>query len=465
MTRTHRRSVTMTAVLILTCAQCPPSARAVTPPPIDNSFLPSPAHPAPPRRTHQVRPCTTMTFEQPSNPTPSAQLSVDKRELWRLSRGRGQRIALIDTGIQPHSRISHVLGGGDYVSTGDGTQDCDGHGTLVAGLIAATPDPANETGFSGLAPDATLISIRQSSIMFSPDASNDGTANDESGTDRAGVGDIKTLAMAVRTAADLGASVINISTVSCTNDPPDDRILGAALAYAVDIKDAVVVSAAGNVSSTNPRSGSCSAQNSSSSPTVYATPSWYDDYVLTVGSVSAAGQPSEFSLRGPWVDVAAIGESITSLDIDGEGVVNRISQPGKAVPIAGTTYAAPIVTGLAALIRARFPRLSARQVMDRITRTAQKRSAGDDLAIGAGIVNITAALSDTQPADARIRSTNQSPAAPIRSLPDLTGSNSASSVNPSALLAAAACLIIMATIALWPRLSRRDHRSHRITNS
>ena len=45
----------------------------------------------------------------------------------------GQRVAVIDTGVAPHSRLPKTAAGGDYVFTGDGTQDCDGHGTAVAG--------------------------------------------------------------------------------------------------------------------------------------------------------------------------------------------------------------------------------------------------------------------------------------------------------------------------------------------
>ena len=116
------------------------------------------------------------------------------------------------------------------------------------------------------------------------------------------------MARAVRTAADLGASVINISSVACirTGSALDDRALGAALSYAVDVKNAVVVAAAGNTGA-----GQCPAQQAEAtwdSATVVVSPAWYDDYVLTVGSVNAHGEPSSFTLAGPWVDVAAPGE-------------------------------------------------------------------------------------------------------------------------------------------------------------
>ena len=74
---------------------------------------------------------------------------------------------------------------------------------------------------------------------------------------------------------------------------------------------------------------------------VTVSPAWYDDYVLTVGSVGPSGAPSQFSLAGPWVDVAAPGEEIVSLDPDGEGLVDTLPAVGEAMPISGTSYAAP----------------------------------------------------------------------------------------------------------------------------
>jgi membrane-anchored mycosin MYCP len=278
------------------------------------------------------------------------------------------------------------------VSTGDGTQDCDGHGTVVAGIVGAASDGERGAAFSGIAPDASLIAIRQSSNVFRPVDGSGGT----------GVGDVDTLAAAVRSAADAGATVINVSSVACVaaDQGIDDRSLGAALAYAVDVKNAVVVTAAGNVGG----QGQCREQNPPPDPArpgdrgwdgvrVVVSPAWYDDYVLTVGSVDEAGRPSAFTLAGPWVDVAAPGEGVVSLSPDGDGLVDTAPGASKPGPISGTSYSAPVVTGIVALVRAAAPHLTARQVMRRIEDTAHHPSAGWDPWVGHGVVDALAAVS------------------------------------------------------------------------
>ena len=283
----------------------------------------------------------------------------------------------------PPPAAAHLVPGGDYVSTGDGAADCDGHGTIVAGIIGAAPDSADTEAFTGIAPDVTLLGIRQSSNKFRAVDGPGGT----------GVGDVETLASAVRTAADLGATVINISSVAClpADTGLDDRALGAALAYAVDIKNVVVVTAAGNVGGP----GQCPGRNPPDvgwdDVTVVVSPAWYDDFVLTVGSVSPDGTASEFSLPGPWVDVAAPGEGVVSLAPAGDGLVDTTPSDS---PIAGTSYAAPVVSAIAALVRARSPELTARQVMARIEDTAHRPAAGWDPLVGSGVVDALAAISD-----------------------------------------------------------------------
>jgi membrane-anchored mycosin MYCP len=349
-----------------------------------------------------------------AEPGRSAFANVDDLpRVWQLTRGAGQRVAVIDTGVSRHPRLRHVLPGGDYVSTGDGTQDCDAHGTLVAGIIAAAPssDPGS---FSGVAPEATLIGIRQSSAKFVP-------AEDRS---RAGIGDVDTLAKAVRTAADLGASVINISSVACVPvaSALDDRALGAALAYAVDVKNSVIVAAAGNSGAAQ-----CPPQRADATwetITVAVSPAWYDDYVLTVGSVNTEGRPSAFTLAGPWVDVAAPGEDVGSLASE---------------KVSGTSFAAPVVSGLVALIRSRFPGLTPRQVMQRIESTAHHPPAGWDPLVGNGTVDLLAAVStDAGP------SANTAAPTPLPIAPAQPSAPPESRARDTAVRGAIICLVALA---------------------
>jgi membrane-anchored mycosin MYCP len=386
-------------------------AAAITPPPVDDTFLPPAARPMPPQPTQRDDACETATLDPGRGHVTNQLSALGLQTVWSLGRGRGQTVAVIDTGVSRHQRLAHLQPGGDYVSGGDGTEDCDAHGTIVAGIIAGMPD---ET-FSGVAPDVSLITIRQSSNIYSP--------ADHS---QRGFGTVDTLAMAVRTAADLGATVINISTVACAQASTglDDRALGAALAYAVDVKDAVVVAAAGNVEP----SGPCAQP-------VAVSPGWYDDYVLTVGSTARDGTPSSFSLGGHWVDVAAPGEDVASLSPSGDGLVNRY---GASTPISGTSFAAPVVSGLAALVRARFPQLRARDVMRRIESSAHHPADGRNPVVGNGMVDVVAALSD------------RGAAIPDSPQPRRPASQTA------ALAGAAVCVVILGVTALGRR--RSHHR-------
>ena len=143
-------------------------ATAVFPPPVDDAFLPKPHPPAPPQQTKQREQCFAPTAG-PAEDSDAHQLKdLDLPTVWQLARGAGQTVAVIDTGVSRHRLLPHLIPGGDYVFTGDGTEDCDGHGTIVAGIIAAATDSNTSSAFSGVAPDATVISIRQSSNKFGP---------------------------------------------------------------------------------------------------------------------------------------------------------------------------------------------------------------------------------------------------------------------------------------------------------
>lgn len=407
----------------------PAPASAATPPPVDVTRLPPAGPAAPLHRTVRFDDCVTARPAPPRPADPGQLAGLDLDAMWALTRGAGQTVAVIDTGVARHRRLHHLVAGGDYVSTGDGLSDCDGHGTAVAGIIGAAPASHGPDGFTGIAPEATVLSIRHSSNKFR-------AVDDPAGS---GYGDVGTLAAAVRAAADMGATVINISSVAClaADTGLDDRSLGAALAYAVEVKNVVVVAAAGEVGGR----GQCPGQNPHDSSdwadvTVVASPAWYDEYVLTVGSVGSDGAASSFTLAGPWVDVAAPGDGVVSLAV-----------AGGLVTASGTGYAVPVVSAIAALVRARFPELTARQTMRRIEDTALHPSAGWDPDVGHGVVDGLAAVSGG--AVAR----QASPSSSVHAEPAPPRMDSAP--RRTAVWAAALCVAASVAIAIVSTSARR----------
>lgn len=483
-----------------------PPASAVAPPEIDLGALPGDGPPGPDQPMRQGTYCTRVGTLPGTDyrVQPHFLDMLDVAEAWRFGRGAGVKVAVIDTGVSPHPRLTNLTGGGDYVEAGgDGLTDCDAHGTIVASLIAAQPndgkaplppprqprrpdtvptteapppppppqtvtvqlpppppsegaawEPAPATapaivpaglgtrtmpgapapqapsvpedppptpvppapppppppaadGFSGLAPEVELISIRQSSKAFSP---KDAFAGNQDPATRRKAGDIRTMARAIVHAANLGAQVINISEVSCmpSTNIIDQRDLGAAIRYAAVERNAVIVAAAGNVGE---EGGNDCKQNPIYNPltpndprdwaqvSTVVAPAWFSDYVLTVGAVDSSGAPVQSSVAGPWVSIAAPGTDIESLSARDDGLMNALEgRNNSLVPQAGTSFSAAIVSGVAALVRAKYPQLTAHQVINRLLATARAPARGVDNQIGHGIVDPVAALTFDIPA-------------------------------------------------------------------
>jgi len=261
------------------------------------------------------------------------------------------------------------------------------------------PPPGAPDGVAGVAPHARIISIRQSSRAYEFVNPQPGINNEV----RRKAGTISSLAQAIVHAANMGAKVINISVTACMSaaDPMDQRSLGAAVWYAATVKDAVVVAAAGNEGEDN-----C-AQNPLFDPLnpadprdwgqvkTVSSPSWFADFVLSVGAVDNTGGPLANSLAGPWVAVAAPGVGIMGLSPQSGGPVNAYP-PSRAgdpnTPFWGTSFSAAFVSGVAALVRAKFPQLSAHQVVNRILQTAHNPPRGVDNQVGYGVIDPVAAL-------------------------------------------------------------------------
>ncbi|OYN76036.1 type VII secretion-associated serine protease mycosin [Mycolicibacterium sphagni] len=378
-----------------------PSAWAVDPPSVESGTALPAGGAGPAAAMVQRSECVTTGVMPGTDP---GALSLHQQMLnlpgaWTFSRGEGQLVAVIDTGVTPGPRLPNVEGGGDFVSTTDGLTDCDGHGTAVAGIIGGQP---GADAFSGVAPAARLLSIRQTSAAYSPREQDDDPAAVKVTTD------ISALAHAVVRAADLGARVINISLTLCpgAGTSVDQQALGAALRYAAVDKDAVIVAAAGDVGVTTLSGGAdCQANPISAAgdrddprnwqgTTSVSVPSWWQPYVLSVGSVTTSGVPSAFSMPGPWLGIAAPGEDVVSIgNGPAAGLVNGIAGArGQWVALTGTGYAAAYVSGVAALVRSRFPDMPAAQVVRRLQTTAHEGAQAPSNLMGAGALDPVAAL-------------------------------------------------------------------------
>ncbi|HEY4459188.1 MAG TPA: type VII secretion-associated serine protease mycosin [Pseudonocardiaceae bacterium] len=399
------------------------------PPPVDSSLQPAiPPTGGTPDGNYTLSQsgsggCLTSGVTQALLTEPDAQKMLNIAGAQKISTGAGVTVAVIDTGVNPHPMFgTRLLNGGDYIENdGKGTHDCDGHGTMVAGIIAADTrgTPYN---FIGVAPDAKILAIRQTDSNYTDQTNNNQAA-----------GDLKTLGEAIMYAASRpDVKVITMSVDNCNpvagglakdeENKADARALQAAIDYAVNKQDKVVIAAAGNIpngntadqssqgggtsqqSSNNP----CSSVPQNDNPDVNAVkqveiPPVYSNNVISVASVSPeTGDPSIFTEWGPWVTVAAPGEQIISVDPapGGSMLTNETVQGGKQVNnIQGTSFAAPYVAGLAALIRSKYPTLTARQVMYRIEVTAQHPSGPDgrNNQVGYGLINPVAALTASIP--------------------------------------------------------------------
>ncbi len=452
----------LTATVVAVMSNCPP-ALAIGQPTVDPGVPPPSGTPGPGQPMEQRGPCTTSGVIPGSDPaavSPS-QAALNLTAAWQFSRGEGQLVAVIDTGVHPGPRLPNVDPGGDFVETTDGLTDCDGHGTLVAGVIAGQP---GEDGFSGVAPAARLLSIRTASAKFSPR-----TPGGDPQTERAAL-DIATLARAIVHAADLGARVINISAITCL---PADRAvdqagLGAAIRYAAVDKDAVIVAAAGNSGPTGSAASGTSGTSCESNPltdlghpddprnwagvTSVSVPSWWQPYVLSAASVTPDGRPSEFTMAGPWVGVAAPGENIVSIsNRDGGGLANGLPDAHRQmIALNGTSYAAGYVSGVAALVRSKYPELTATQVVRRITATARGGARAPSDVVGAGSVDPVAALTWQLPAGSQ---PGASPAKPVAVPPGPAPRST--TPRTVAFAGTAALALLVATVAAVVAITRR----------
>lgn len=269
------------------------------------------------------------------------------RDVWRRDGGEGVRVAVIDSGIDSdHPDLAGACVAARDFTGGQGG-DTIGHGTHIAGIIAAR---ANGIGVVGVAPRASLIDARVMDRIDRPPSS-------------------ERIAAAIDWATDMQARVVSLSL----GRPEPDPLVHDAIRRAVD-RGVLVVCSAGNFGPKN---------DSILYPAAYPE-------ALAVGYVGiypTGIQVGPRSSRGRQLDLVA----------PGEGVLSTFPR-GRWAYSSGTSMAAPFVAGVAALIiakrrRRREPELNAEVLRRLITRSARDLYArGHDPYSGWGLINPRAAI-------------------------------------------------------------------------
>lgn len=303
---------------------------------------------------------------------------VGAASAWKQTRGRGATIAIIDSGVDlrhPDLRRNVVSHGADFVDPNghDGAQDEHGHGTHVAGIAAATS--GNRVGIAGVAPKARILPVR----VLDENISADGPVP---------------VAAGIRWAVDRGADVINLSLASAplvgeTFSTFDGNPIGRAVEYAWK-KGAVVVIAAGNVAGwplcQHPSSTAHALCVGGVDPELNSF-GWSRDATMTKDYlVAPAGDPHQIAHRADCM------RHITSTWLRGTTRGNNCAPSDDGYERAsGTSMAAPVVAGVAALLSSQG--LDNEEIVDRLISTARDLGApGRDPVFGHGLVDAEAAV-------------------------------------------------------------------------
>ena len=216
--------------------------------------------------------------------------------------GKGVKIAVIDSGIAPHSDLN-IAGGVSTVDYTSSYKDDNGHGTHVAGIIGAK---RNGIGIAGVAPDAKIYAVKA--------------------LDKDGYGNLQDIAEALDWAIANKMDIINMSFGTST----DSKILHDLVDKAY--KSGILLVAAGGNNG-----------NSSGTGDTVEYPAKYSS-VVAVSSLNSTKNRSSFSATGPEIEISAPGENIVSTYLNGNYAVG-----------SGTSMAAPHVAGMLALLKQMHP--------------------------------------------------------------------------------------------------------------
>ena len=260
------------------------------------------------------------------------------REAWRRTSGSsGVAIALLDTGVAADrdDLRGAVRPGFNVIAGNDDTRDDNGHGTLVAGIVAARPDDA--AGATGVCPRCTVVPVKVIAAS--------------------GRGGAPAIAAGIRWAVDAGVRVVNMSF----SMPDPDQSIADAVAYA-RAHDVLLVAGAGNDGETSP-----------TYPAAYPG-------VIGVAAVDSSTRLYPWSARGAWVAVAAPGCGLST------------AADGGFSEFCGTSAASAFVAGVAGLLFSGNPHATSAEVARALTSTGRAASpagapAAVDAAAALGVVD------------------------------------------------------------------------------
>jgi membrane-anchored mycosin MYCP len=313
---------------------------AVPPPGTPPPGTPPPVKSSPPvRHVHKpIRGCAGTPAISVDSQDQWGMLRVAPQHAWPYSRGAGVLVAIIDSGVDASvpDLAGRVTAGADIITgTAQGNTDCLGSGTAMAGIIAARSGAAGDT--VGMAPNATVMPVQVAPTNAAVSAADQ--------------------ASAIQVAVSAGARVIALGRHIDPARPAVASAIEQASSHGV-----VVVAAA--------PAKSAEVRTASAGP---ATPGG----AIWVGAISINGALAARYQPGT-VNVVAPGVNVTSLGITGTGGFEG----------SGPQYAVAFVAGEAALVRARYPDLTATQVVQRIEMTAdQIGPAAPDAAFGWGVID------------------------------------------------------------------------------
>lgn len=281
--------------------------------------------------------------------------SLQMPAVWQAN-GTGSesvKVAVLDTGVDyTHPDLKDkVILGPDYIDRDNDPKDMHGHGTHVAGIVAAQIN--NQTGIAGLAPNVKIVAVRV--------------------LDAKGGGSLFNIAKGIAYAANNGAKVINLSLGS----PPGGvimRTLANFIGGYAEMKGSLIIAAAGN------EGGAIGLPAAASK-------------FMAVGAVNNHNLLATFSNRGKQMAVVAPGVNILSTFPTYEVTANQNGLPQNYAALNGTSMATPMVAAQAALLWSRNPQLKPSQVRQKIESTATDLGAvGKDETFGHGLIDISRSL-------------------------------------------------------------------------